>query len=103
MGRKTKSIIASDDPHKCYMCRKEGRMEVHHIYFGKNRKISDREGFVVHLCPNCHRGTNGVHGKYGYLMDKYLKSTCQITYEEKHTREEFMALIGCNYLEEDED
>ena len=78
-------------------------MELHHIYKGKNRKISDQNGFVVHLCPDCHRGTDGVHGKFGHLMDMYLEKSCQLTYEETHTREEFMKLIGRNYIEEDED
>lgn len=97
------SIMKNDKHNRCYMCRKEGRMELHHIYFGKNRKISDKNGFVVHLCGKCHREECGVHGKYGHLMDIYLKKLCQLTYEETHTRAEFMALIGCNYLEEDED
>lgn len=97
------SIIREDKKNKCFMCKREGRTELHHIYKGKNRKISDKNGFVVHLCPNCHRGDNGVHGKHGHLMDMYLEKTCQLVYEETHTREEFMALIGCNYLTEDED
>ena len=97
------SILKNDQTHKCFMCGKEGRMELHHIYFGKNRKVSDKNGFVVHLCPKCHRVDNGVHGKNGHLMDIYLKKTCQLEFEKDHTRAEFMALIGCNYLEEDED
>lgn len=100
------SIIREDTSDKCFMCKKWGSeynpIELHHIYKGKNRKASDKNGFVVHLCANCHRGTNGVHGKYGHLMDIYLEKTCQIAFEETHTREEFMKIIGCNYLEEDE-
>lgn len=94
--------ILIDDAHKCYMCRKEGRTELHHIYYGKNRKISDKNGFVVHLCRRCHREENGVHGKNGHLMDIFLKRMCQMEFERTHTRAEFMALIGKNYLEEDE-
>lgn len=102
MGKK-RSIIQSDSPDYCFFCGKP-YPEEHHIYFGnKNRRISDREGFTVHLCHECHKGTDGVHGKYGHLKDIYLKKTCQIAYEETHTRQEFRALIGCNYLEEDED
>lgn len=103
MAGKARSIMPKDDEHKCYMCEKQGRMELHHVYFGKNRKISDEQGFVVHLCRKCHREDNGVHGKYGFLMDTYLKKTLQLEYEKTHSREEFMRLIGCNYLEEDED
>lgn len=95
-----KSIIEADRDYECYMCKQWGGIELHHIYKGKNRKISDRNGFVVHLCSNCHRT---LHGKYGHLMDIYLMKTCQLEYEKEHSREEFMKLIGCNYLEEDED
>ena len=98
------SIIREDRREECFMCKQWTPTEVHHIYFGnKNRKISDKNGFIVHLCHDCHRGNYGVHGKDGYLMDIYLKKTCQLVYEETHTREEFMKLIGRNYLEEDED
>ena len=98
------SILDGDRNGICYMCNRGIPTEVHHIYFGaKNRKVSDRHGFIVHLCNDCHRGTNGVHGKYGYLVDTYLKKSCQLKYEETHTRQEFMDLIGRNYIEEDED
>lgn len=97
------SIIERDQTHRCFMCGKEGRMECHHVFFGKNRKISDKNGFIVHLCRKCHREENGVHGKNGHLMDIYLKKNLQLEYEKTHTRQEFMSLIGCNYLEEDDD
>ena len=97
------SIIDNDRADRCYMCHKQGRTELHHIYFGKNRKISDKHGFVVHLCRRCHREEIGVHGREGYLMDIHLKKACQLKYEEEHTRQEFMALIGCNYLDDEED
>lgn len=95
-----KSVIEGDRDYECYMCKSWGGIELHHIYKGKNRKISDKNGFVVHLCSDCHRY---LHGKEGHLMDIYLMKTCQIEYEKKHSRQEFMKLIGCNYLEEDED
>lgn len=99
MGNK-KSIIKGDREEECFMCKQWGAIELHHIYKGKNRKISDREGFVVHLCSDCH---GKLHGKDGHLMDLYLMKTCQLAYEENHTRSEFMNLIGRNYIEEDED
>lgn len=98
-----KSVIKSDSDDRCYFC---GRypVEVHHIFKGKNRQISDREGFIVHLCPYCHTmNTDSVHGKEGHLKDLHLMKACQLAYEENHSRAEFMALIGRNYIEEDED
>ena len=67
-------------------------------FFGKNRKNSDKNGFVVWLCEAHHRGTYGVHGKLGEYLDLKLKRECQAKYEETHTREEFMSIIGKNYL-----
>lgn len=55
-------------------------------------------GLIVYLCPECHRGTYGVHGTKGAERDKDLKRIAQKMYEEKHTREEWMSEIGRNYL-----
>lgn len=90
--------MKGDRADKCFTCGSFYDIELHHIFKGKNRKVSDRNGFTVHLCAVCHRGRFGVHGKDGHNIDLYLMETCQRTYEETHTRAEFMALIGKNYL-----
>lgn len=46
------------------------------------------------------RGTYGVHGKEGHNIDLWLKRACQRAYEQEYSREEFMELIGRNYLDE---
>jgi hypothetical protein len=53
----------------------------------------------VDLCYIHHRGTYGVHGKYGHQLDLQLKQHCQREFEKTHTREEFIKLIGRNYLD----
>ena len=73
-----KSII--QDKKKCFICSKTINLHDHHIYFGSAR-----------------RKTFGVHGSKGHELDLYLKRTCQSKYEETHTREEFIKLIGKNY------
>lgn len=94
-----KRSIVTDDYSQCFLC-KGPKQCIHHIYFGSGRRnISDREGFVVPLCNACHKDSMfGVHGKYGEKNALYLKQVCQEKYEETHTREEFMKLIGRNYL-----
>ena len=67
-------------------------------FFGKNRKNSDKNGFTVWLCEAHHRGTYGVHGKLGEYLDMKLKRECQAKFEETHSHEEFMSIIGKNYL-----
>lgn len=85
---------------RCYFTDTEtGPLERHHIYFGAGmRQISDKHGFWVWLKPEWHRGTQGVHGRDGHKIDLRLKQDCQRKFEETHTREEFMAIIGRNYL-----
>lgn len=91
-----KSIMQTE--RECYICGTRHWLELHHIYFGtKNRKNSDKNGFTVWLCEAHHRGTYGVHGKLGEYLDFKLKRECQAKYEETHTREEFMSIIGKNY------
>lgn len=84
----------------CYICKNSTScVEKHHVYFGTaNRKISKDNGFEVDLCFKHHRGTSGVHGKNGLEINTRLKRKWQVDYEKTHTREEFMRLIGRNYL-----
>lgn len=96
-----KSILQTKK--ECFICSKKTALHDHHIYFGTaRRKISEKNGFKVWLCYDHHEGTFGVHGKKGYELDKYLKRVCQLKYEETHTREEFIKLIGKSYLTGDE-
>jgi len=98
-GSHSVSILQGKD-RECYMTGNDDYLEKHHIFYGiKNRKISDAYGFFVYLIPELHRGTNGVHGINGHELDTKLKQDCQRQFEaDGHTRHEFMALIGKNYL-----
>ncbi len=92
-----KKSILTDDMESCYLCGR-AREAVHHIYFGTAlRKISDKNGFIVPLCANCHNMSDkAVH--FDKAKDLALKQACQREYEKLHTHEEFMKLIGRNYL-----
>lgn len=73
-----------------YTCR-------HEIYYGvKNREISKRNGFWVAMPPAVHQK---LHQNAGQGVDSLLKVLCQKKFEKTHTREEFMKLIGRNYIE----
>ena len=86
---------------RCYMTGYAGpSLHKHHIFFGSGqREISERCGFWVYLKPELHEGEYGVHGRDGHQLDLRLKRECQRKYEKTHSREEFMALIGRNYLD----
>ena len=92
-----KSIL--QDRKESYISGSTYNLEEHHIFFGtSNRKVSEKNGLKVWLTSEEHRGTYGVHGKYGRDLDIKLKQDAQRKYEETHTREDFIKLIGKNYL-----
>ena len=93
-----KSIIQEDKA--CYICNKKTNLHLHHILFGKNRKKADEDGLVVYLCYEHHEGTNGVHGKNGADIDKYLKRVAEVCWLNKNMKveEDFIERYGRNYL-----
>ena len=46
----------------------------------------------------CHRGEIGVHGRDGHKLDLQLKREFQTLFEKDHSRDEFIKIIGRNYL-----
>lgn len=91
-----KSIL--QDKKECLICGSTYGLHLHHIYFGPYRQVSDRNGFTCYLCAAHHIGPYGVH--YDPRIDREIKRRCQSKYEETHTRQEFMALIGRNYIDD---
>lgn len=100
-----KSILHCKDG-TCYLCMKlDGYYgkhpftHKHHIYNGPNRQISEQEGFTADLCLKHHEdGPEAVHNNHENM--RILQRDCQSVYEETHTRQQFMELIGRNYLED---
>lgn len=82
---------------ECYITGRTDNLHCHHIYMGSNRKTSDENGFTVYLTGEWHNQSNhGVH--FNKDLDDRLKRECQSKFEETGTREEFIKLIGRNYL-----
>ena len=93
-----KSIL--QDERECYITGSTYNLHRHHIYAGGRRKISEANGFWVYLTGRLHnQSDDGVHGKNGHELDLLLKQDCQRKYEETHSRKEWMALMGKNYLD----
>lgn len=44
--------------------------ELHHLREGQGMSQRASNFLVVPLCPDCHRGTNGIHGHSFYRMHK---------------------------------
>lgn len=85
---------------QCYICNVITNTELHHIIFGKNRKKADEDGLTVYLCHNCHRGTNGIHGKNGHDKDIALKREAEFLWilKNNETVDKFIERYGKNYL-----
>jgi hypothetical protein len=85
--------ILTDDLKKCYICKRP-KQDLHEIYGGCNRKVSMANGFVIPICRSCHfKVTNDNE------FALFLKKFCQEKFERLNTRQDFMRLIGKNYLE----
>ena len=83
---------------KCFFCGGPAEC-IHEVFFGTaNRQISIENGFCVGLCHQEHNLSNkSVHRDR--KMDLKLKKTYQTEYEKKHTRADFINLIGKSYLD----
>lgn len=94
-----KSIVVDDLKH-CYVCGTPYNVEIHHIFYGRNRRHSDKDGCIIPLCMYHHRGLLGVHGKKGEELDTKLKQLCQTKWLEyyKKTTDDFIERYRRNYL-----
>lgn len=98
-----KSILGERDG-TCYLCKRlHGDYRIHevlhkhHVYGGPLRGISEAEGFTVDLCLYHHEiGEEAVHNNQEHM--RLLQRDCQSRYEENHSRQQFINLIGRNYL-----
>ncbi len=88
---------------ECFLCGRNGRgdrLELHHIFGGSRRSLSDKYKLTVYLCgERCHR-----NGEYAAHRNKdtalYLHRHGQCMAEKNGmTRTDFIRLFGKNYLE----
>ncbi len=91
-----KSIL--QDEKQCFVC---GAVNVvlqrHHVLHGTAmRRIADKLGLTIWLCVEHHRGNYSPH--HNTELDLRLKRFAQSCYEDKHSRDEWMAKVGRNYL-----
>ena len=65
---------------QCYYCGTTEDVELHHCIHGnkKNRNLSTQYHLLIGICSECHRGINGIHGKYGKEKDLKLQAEAQI-------------------------
>lgn len=75
--------------------------ERHEVFFSRAyRNKSIKDGLIVFLTEEDHRGTFGVHGKKGDKLNRKLKRIGQKAWMDyyKKTKEEFIERYGKSYL-----
>lgn len=78
----------------CEICGKYSkRLDPHEIFGGSNRKRSIKNKFIKLLCRECHSSEEIIN---------QLRIDTQKEYEKTHTRQEFIDLIGKNYIRRNE-
>ena len=91
---------------RCFATIESGiALHKHHIFYGSgHRKISDKHGLWVWLKPEKHNiGKDSLHMRPGRGLDLELKQRAQRAFEAEYGHEEFMKVIGRNYLETHEE
>jgi len=92
-AEKYRFSIIGLEKEKCSYCGSYGAIEVNEVFEGKNRQVSIKNGFCVSLCHRCHQK---FHDNREFNL--YYKRLFQKEFEKTHSREEFIKLIGRNYL-----
>lgn len=85
----------------CFFCGRTSGLERHHAMHGTaNRRKAESLGLWTWLCADCHRGTDGVHGKNGRDKDLTLMRAAEYSFlKNGHTLEDWMKEFGKNYLD----
>ena len=91
-----KSIISNDPV--CIVCGTTQDLHRHHIFFGSNRKKSEKWGCWCYLCAAHHNLSNaGVH--FNHQFDKSLKERCQTEWESRFgSREDFIKTFRRSWI-----
>lgn len=102
--------IMTDNLKKCYYCGTTENIELHHCIHGskENRSLATQYHLLIGICPRCHRGADGIHGKYGTEKDLKLQSEAQQAWEDRRirkgkstpetVRQEWLDIFGIDYI-----
>lgn len=105
MAKKIKSIMQNKEDGQCYLCRLMDRdysikpiRQEHHVMGGTaNRKLSEKYGLKVYLCPGHHLyGLKAVHSNAA--VAELLHKEAQKAFIKAYPDLDFRAIFGKNYL-----
>lgn len=93
------NTILQDGKH-CYVTGDTEGLHKHHCLNGPNRRLAEEDGLWVWLRWDRHIANSPWDTPHNNpKVDLFYKKLAQRTYEETHTREEWMARYGRNYLD----
>ena len=82
---------------ECLVCHTTKNLHSHHVFFGKNHKMSEKYGMKVWLCADHHNMSDaGIH--YNKDLNNEVKKMAQLWFELEYGHAEFMRIFGENYL-----
>lgn len=84
--------ILTNDLTKCFICEATP-VDIHEIFGGAKRQASMQHGFCIPLCRRHHEIVTNDE-----KISNVFKEECQLAFENTHSHEEFMQIIGKNYL-----
>lgn len=89
--------VLTDDLQHCIITG-DYNIEIHHVFNGANRKLSEKYGFLVPLRPDWHNmSPYSIH--MDQQFDDSLKRKAQGYYEEHYgSRDDFRRDFGKSYL-----
>lgn len=99
-----KSILQDREEGFCLLClalnkdRGQKQTEEHHVMFGTaDRKLSEKYGLKVYLCPEHHRtGKEAVHRDKD--VNDAVRRMAQRVFERMYDHDTWMRAFGKNYL-----
>lgn len=102
------------DSRTCYLCillhsdfTEKTVLEEHHVIYGSGRrKLSEKYGLKVYLCPAHHRHSpESIHNNTKGMTEhnRMLKEKAQEAFEEHFPNLDFMEVFGKNYERSEEE
>ena len=67
--------ILTDNIDECWVCHRPA-VEMHHVFHGPDKALSERLGMMAPLCRECHGRVHHVNGE----LDAELKQEAQRIY-----------------------
>lgn len=107
--------IMTDNLEVCYYCGTTEDVELHHCIHGnkKNRSLATQYHLLIGCCGECHRGIDGIHGKYGKEKDLKLQAAAQEAWGQRrikkgkskpeNVRQEWIDIFEVDYIKEFEE